>query len=155
MERDEGRAGRREADRDREDLHDEDELRVQRTEEELVAGTREREAGSVGVRKRVRTERERLTVPKRREEVHVERVPVEGREATEADIGDDEVVMPVTEEEVVVEKRPVVKEEIRVRKDVAQDEEVVEEDVRREEVEVEDATERHTDLDDDTKRRAR
>jgi uncharacterized protein (TIGR02271 family) len=137
------------------DLEDEDELRVQRTEEELVAGTREREAGSVGVRKRVRTERERLTVPKRREEVHVERVPVEGREATEADIGDDEVMMPVTEEEVVVEKRPVVKEEIRVRKDVAQDEEVVEEDVRREEVDVEDATERHTDLDDDTKRRGR
>ena len=35
--------------------------------------------------------------------------------------------MPVTEEEVVTEKRPVAKEEIRVRKDVVQDEEVVEE----------------------------
>jgi uncharacterized protein (TIGR02271 family) len=125
------------------DLEDEDELRVQRTEEELRAGTREREAGSVRVRKRVRTEREQVRVPKRREEVHVDRVPVEeGREASEADIGEDEVGVPVTEEEVVVEKRPEVKEEIRVRKDVARDEEVVEEDVRKEEVDIEDQTER-------------
>jgi stress response protein YsnF len=46
----------------------------------------------------------------------------------------------VVEEEVITEKRPVVKEEIRIRKDAVQDEEVVEEDVRREEVDVEDAT---------------
>jgi uncharacterized protein (TIGR02271 family) len=123
------------------DLEDEDELRVQRTEEELRAGTREREAGALNVRKRVRTDREQISVPTRHEEVSVERVPVEeGRHASNAEIGEDEVVMPVTEEEVVVEKRPVVKEEIRVRKDVVQDEEVVEEDVRREEVDVEDAT---------------
>jgi len=120
---------------------DEDELRVQRTEEELRAGTREREAGQLKVRKRVRTDRERIEVPTRHEEVSVERVPVEG-EATEAQIGEDEVVVPVTEEEVVVEKRPVAKEEVRIRKDVVEDTEVVEEDVRREEVEVEDDTER-------------
>ena len=42
------------------DLEDEDELRVQRSEEELLAGTREREAGSVNVRKRVRTDREQV-----------------------------------------------------------------------------------------------
>jgi uncharacterized protein (TIGR02271 family) len=66
---------------------------------------------------------------------------VEG-EATEAEIGDDEVRVPVTEEEVVVEKRPVAKEEVRIRKDVVSDTETVEEDVRREEVEVEDETER-------------
>ena len=124
------------------DLEDEDEIRVQRTEEELRAGTREREAGALNVRKRVRTDREQISVPTRHEEVSVERVPVEGREASEAEIGEDEVTMPVTEEEVVVEKRPVVKEEIRVRKDVVQDEEVVEEDVRREEVDVEDETTR-------------
>src|ERR671919_3096478 len=124
------------------DLEDEDELRVQRTEEELKAGTREREAGALNVRKRVRTEREQVNVPTRHEEVSVERVPVNDREASEAEIGEDEVTMPVTEEEVVTEKRPVVKEEIRVRKDAVQDEEVVEEDVRREEVDVEDATAR-------------
>jgi uncharacterized protein (TIGR02271 family) len=123
------------------DLEDEDELRVQRTEEELVAGTRQREAGSIRVRKRVRTDREHIEVPTRHEEVSVERVPVEGG-ATEAQIGEDEVVVPVTEEEVVVHKRPVLKEEVRIRKDVVEETEVVEEDVRREEVEVEDETER-------------
>ena len=149
MNRDEERAGRRETGREdlheerehsKEGLRDEEELRVQRTEEELRAGTREREAGEVRVRKNVRTEREQISVPTRHEEVSVERVPVEGREASEAEIGEDEVTMPVTEDEVVVEKRPVVKEEIRIRKDAVQDEQVVEEDVRREEVDIEDAT---------------
>jgi uncharacterized protein (TIGR02271 family) len=121
------------------DLDDEDELRVQRSEEELRAGTREREAGALNVRKRVVTERQQMEVPTRREEVTVDRVPVEG-EATEAEIGEDEVSVPVTEEEVVVEKRPVAKEEVRIRKDVVEDTETVEEDVRREEVDVDEGT---------------
>jgi len=119
----------------------EDELRVQRSEEELVAGTREREAGSVKVRKRVRNYRDRVEVPTRHEEVSVERVPVSG-EATEAQIGADEVFVPVVEDEVVVQKKPVTKEEIRVRKDVVHEQQIVEEDVRREEVEIEDDTRR-------------
>jgi uncharacterized protein (TIGR02271 family) len=123
------------------DVSDEDEVRVQRIEEELRVGTRERKAGSIRVRKRVRTDREHIEVPTRHEEVTVERTLVEG-EASEAQIGDDEVVVPVTEEEVVVHKRPVLKEEVRIRKDVVEETEVVEEDVRREEVEVEDETER-------------
>jgi uncharacterized protein (TIGR02271 family) len=126
---------------DRTDVSYEDELRLQRTEEELVAGTREREAGSIRVRKRVRTTREHIEVPTRHEEVSVERVPVKGA-ASEAEIGEDEVVVPVIEEEVVVQKRPVVKEEVRIRKGVVEDTEVVEEDVRREEIEVEDETKR-------------
>ena len=121
------------------DLKDRDELRVQRTEEELAAGTREVEAGSMRVRKRVRTDREQIEVPTRHEEVSVERVPVEG-DASEAEIVEDEVVVPVTEEEVVVSKRAVAKEEVRVKKDVVEDTEVVEEDVRREEIDIEDET---------------
>jgi uncharacterized protein (TIGR02271 family) len=65
----------------------------------------------VKVRKRVRTDRERIEVPVKHEEVSVERVPVSG-EATEAQIGEDEVSVPVTEEEVVVDKRAVAKEEV-------------------------------------------
>jgi uncharacterized protein (TIGR02271 family) len=121
------------------DLQDEDELRVQRSEEELLAGTRERVAGSVNIRKRVRTDRERLELPTRREEVSVERVPVEG-DATEAQIGGDEVSVPVVDDEVVVQKKPVAKEEIRIRKDVVHEQQIVEEDVRREEVDIEDDT---------------
>ena len=123
------------------DLDDRDELRVQRSEEELRAGTREREAGAMKVRKRVRTERESIEVPTKHEEVSVERVPMSG-EATEAQIGEDEVVVPVTEEEVITDKRAVAKEEIRLRKDVVEGSEVVEDDVRKEEIDVEDATER-------------
>ena len=48
-----------------------------KVEEELRVGTREREAGSIRVRKLVRTDREQVRVPKKRQEVHVERVPVE------------------------------------------------------------------------------
>ena len=128
------------------DLEDEDELRVQRTEEELRAGTREREAGKVNVRKRVRTEREEVRVPTKHEEVSVERVSLDESEgeraAAETKIGEDDVSVPVVEDEVVVEKKPVAKEEIRVRKDVVQDEEVIEEDVRKEEIEVDNETKR-------------
>jgi uncharacterized protein (TIGR02271 family) len=120
-----------------------EDLRVQRSEEGLRAGVREREAGQVNVKKSVRTEREVVRIPKRREEVDIERVSVEGeaREAstaTEADIGEDEVVVQVFEEEVVVSKKIVLKEEIRIRKRVAWDEEAVEVDLRKEEVEVDD-----------------
>jgi uncharacterized protein (TIGR02271 family) len=130
------------------DQEDKDELRVRRIEEELKVGTHEREAGAVRVRKRVRTDHERIAVPKKRVEVTVERVPVEGpsisaEEGTmEPEIREDEIVVPVIEEEIVVEKRPVVKEEIRIRKEVVEDTEIVEEDVRREEVEVDDETTR-------------
>ena len=128
---------------DRTDLVEEDEVRMRRVEEELRAGTRERETGAVRVRKRVVTERRREEVPTRREEVHVERVPVVGEVAAEAEIGEDEIVVPLIEEEIVVEKRPVVKEEIRIRKDVVEDTEVVEEDVRREEIDIDDEGTRH------------
>lgn len=123
------------------DLDDGDEITVQRSEEELRAGVREREAGKVNVKKRVRTERERIAVPKKREEVSVERVAVDG-EASEGQIGEDEVSMRVVEEEVVVDKRAVVKEELRIKKDVVEEEEIVEADLRKEEVDVEDATKR-------------
>lgn len=55
--------------------------------------------------------------------------------------GDDLRVSRV-EEEVVVSKRPVVKEVIRIRKHVVEDTKVVEVDVRREEVDVVDETTR-------------
>ncbi len=138
-----GESGRESLSRPESNPAAEEEIRVQRSEEELRVGTTKRKAGALHVRKRVRVERERLEVPVRRDEVHIERVPV-SREASEAEaeIGEDEVVVPVVEEEVVVSKRPVVKEEIRIRKDVVEDTEVVEEDVRREEVDVEDQTTR-------------
>jgi uncharacterized protein (TIGR02271 family) len=131
---------------------EDDEVRVRRSEEELLVGRREREAGTMRIRKRVRTETEHLEVPKKRVEVTVERVPVEEGQSDEAgitttpQIEEEEIVVPVVEEEIVVEKRPVVKEEIRIRKQVVEDVEVIEEDVRKEEVEIDDQTHHEKDL---------
>ncbi len=140
--REHGLRGEGVSDRSRSSLEHEDEMRIQRSEEELRVGTRKREAKAVKVRKRIVTERQRMDVPKMREEVTVERVPVEGRDAAAlgAEIGEDEMVVPVITEEVVVEKRPVVKEEIRIRKDVVHEEEVIEADVRKEEIDIDDQT---------------
>ena len=79
-------------------------------------------------------------MPVRREEVRIQRVPA-SEETTGAEIGEEEIVVPVTETEVVVSKRPVVKEEIRIHKDVVEGTEV-EEEVRREEIDVVDETDR-------------
>jgi uncharacterized protein (TIGR02271 family) len=97
----------------------------------------------VNVEKQVETEHISEPVSVRREEVTVERRPIEeGRTAANATIGEDEIRVPVTEEEVIVEKRPVVKEEIVIRKHAVEDTKEVEADVRKERVEVDDNTTR-------------
>ena len=62
----------------------------------------------------------------------------EASTATVTDIGEDKVVVQVFEEEIIVSKKIVLKEEIRIRKRVARDEETVEVDLRKEEVEIDD-----------------
>ena len=113
-----------------------DEARVQRSEEELAVGTREREAGEVKVKKHVETERVREPVEVHHEEVEVERRPVSARSGG-TEMGEEEIRIPVREEEVVTQKRPRVKEEIVVKKRDVTEHEVVEEDVRKERVDVE------------------
>ncbi len=112
-------------------------------EEELDVTTREREAGAVRVRKDVITEEETVTVPVTRERVTVERVPVSEGSYASADtrIGEGEVTVPVREEEVEIRKRPVVKEEIRLRKDKFEERRAVSETVRKEDVHIDDDTE--------------
>ena len=129
----------------RDDL--EEDLKIQRLEEDLSAGLRQTGAGSVNVKKGVSTEREEVRVPRRREEVEVERVPAEdsGEEVAGVEIvgeGGEEFVVRVYEEEVVVSKRVVLKEEIRLRKRVVEEEEVVEVELRKEEVQIDHQTQR-------------
>jgi uncharacterized protein (TIGR02271 family) len=120
-----------------------DQVRVTRSAEELRVGKRERAAGEVEVKKRVETEKVRQPVTLRREEVDIERRPVSGTAASgDVEINAQEIRVPVTEEEVVVEKRPVVKEEVIISKHAVQDEETVEADVRSERIDVE----RHGDV---------
>lgn len=115
---------------------DVDETRITRTEEELRIGTREVSRGEVRVGKHVETERVSQPVTTRREEVVIERRPVEAGARGDATISDDEIRIPLTEEEVVVEKRPVVKEELVIGKRVVEEREVVEADVRREQFDI-------------------
>jgi len=104
-------------------------------EEQLSARTERVQAGEVEVGKRVVSEQRTLDVPVTREEVVIERHPVD-RAATDADFDttDSETIrVPVMEEDVTVEKRPVVTEEVSVGKRVHQETEHVSDTVRREE----------------------
>ena len=112
-----------------------EQVRVARTEEELEVATTARQAGSVGVHKTVTTEQVHTDVPVRREQAHVERVPVD-QPTEDAAIGEEVVRVPVYEEETVVTKRPVVKEEIRITKESQPDVEHIAENVRKEHVDV-------------------
>jgi uncharacterized protein (TIGR02271 family) len=110
---------------------------VELREEELRARKDTVEAGGVELRKDVVTEEKTLDVPVTREEVVVERHPVQGR-PSDRPIGENQTIeVPVREERVELEKQPVVYEEVEVGKRPVQDTERVSGTVRREEVRVE------------------
>jgi uncharacterized protein (TIGR02271 family) len=110
---------------------------IQVKEERLHAEKRPVEAGEVRVRKEVHTETKHLEVPVEREEVVIERTPVQGRAATDAIREGEEIRIPVREEQVSVSKDAVVTEEVKVGKRVVRDTEHVSGEVRKEEVKVE------------------
>ncbi len=108
------------------------EAAMTRAEEELRVGTRPRH-GEVVVGKHLETEHVSQPVTVEREQVRVERRPVEGgAQNREVRMENGEIRIPITEEEIVVEKRPVVKEEIVVSKETVREMRQVEEDVQRE-----------------------
>ncbi len=112
-----------------------------RSEEELRIGTTEREAGRVRLRKYVVTDHVTETVPVQREEIRVEREAITDANIGEAtsgpDISEEEHEVTLMEEDVVVDKRAVPRERVRLDKDVVTDERQVSEEVRKEEIEVE------------------
>jgi len=114
-----------------------------RSEEELRVGTAEREAGRARLRKYVVTEQVEQTVPVRREEVRIEREPITDANAGDATdgpaISEEEHEVVLHEEEVVVDKRAVPKERVRLDKDTVTEQREVSEDVRKEQVELLDA----------------
>jgi uncharacterized protein (TIGR02271 family) len=131
-------------------VHHEGAQKLTRSAEELRVGKRRVDAGEVHVRKHVETERVSQPVTRTREDVHVERRPVSDREgARGAEIREDEVRVPITEEEVVVDKRPVVKEELVITKDRVEETENVEADLRKEKIDVDRPTTRGTAYDKD------
>jgi uncharacterized protein (TIGR02271 family) len=128
---------------------------VELVEEQLRARTRPVQTGEVTIRKEVVTETRTLEVPVSREELVIERTPVErhafdSRQSNASDPLVDQLVdrlrhmrsgevlrIPIVEEEVVVHKRPVVVEEVTLGKRVIEDSQTVSDTVRREEARIE------------------
>lgn len=123
------------------------EERITLSEEELAVGKRQRAAGAVEVETHVETEHVRESVPVMRDEVTVERRPITGATSADASFEEEHIRVPLTEEEVVAEKRAVAAEEIVVRKHQVQEEQTVEADLRRERAEVHAEGDVHRDAD--------
>ncbi len=126
---------------DRERGRTDDERTVQLREEQLRANKQTRDAGEVEIRKEVVSEQQTIDVPVTREEVVIERHPVDraqGERMGAGEIGQGETIrVPVREEQVTVDKDTVVTEEIEVGKRQVQETQRVSDTVRREEVRIE------------------
>ena len=107
-----------------------------RSEEELRVGTRDTETGRARLRKWVETEPVQEDVELRRETAHVTREPID-QPVSGAELGEQEVEVPLRQEEPVVEKETIAKERIGLEKDVTVDRETVTDEVRKERVDVE------------------
>jgi uncharacterized protein (TIGR02271 family) len=115
---------------------------ITRSEEELRVGTQTREAGRVRLRKYVTTEQQTVTVPVQREEVRVEREPITDANLDAATSGpaisEEEHEVTLHEEQVVVDKRAVPKERVRLDTETVTDERQVSEEVRKEQIQLDD-----------------
>ncbi|MGI8549122.1 MAG: YsnF/AvaK domain-containing protein [Gemmatimonadaceae bacterium] len=120
------------------DTRDTNDVRISRSEEELTVGKRQVSAGEVGLKKTVETEHVTKNVPLMREEVEIERHPVNASSANAGDveIGEQDIRIPLTAEEAVVNKRVVAKEEVVVTKHAVQDTKEVGADLRKERIDV-------------------
>ncbi|WP_164989012.1 YsnF/AvaK domain-containing protein [Fictibacillus sp. S7] len=107
-------------------------------EEQLEIDKRREQTGEVNVNKNVIEEHQSVDVPVEHEEVYVERRPVNDADRTDAEpIGDNEEIrVPLTEERLEVNKKPVVSEEIVVGKKKVTENQRVDETTRREEADI-------------------
>lgn len=125
-----------------------EDYRVQLRGEMLQAHKERVSRGEVRLRKEVVSENRSIEVPVTREELVIERTDATGATPT-GEIGrDQEIRVPLSEERVTVEKKPVVTGEVKIGKRQVQDKKTVSDTVRHEEariekdgdVEVDDAT---------------
>ena len=120
------------------------EIRVPIVEERLDVQTRPTAMGEVLVHARVEEIEERIPVSLTREEVEIQRIPV-NRVLDPADppVGTrtegEWLIVPVIEEELVVQKRLVLREEVRIRTRRTIEQSEVRDTVRRRRVEIDDS----------------
>lgn len=118
-----------------------EETRMKLHEEKLSVDKEQVDSGEVRVRKHVVEEEQSFDVPVSREEVYIERRPVDEKKAVGevSDVFEEDgqsIRIPLREEHVEVTKRPVVNEELIVGKKEIEDTETVRETVRREEADI-------------------
>lgn len=137
--RDLHRDGERAIDRDRHDAA-EDRDSLIRSEERLSVDKEHVQTGEARLRKFVVHDTETVEVPVAREEVRVERTPIDGNSRkggqTGAGIGEEEASVTVHEERVTVNKETVPVEEVSLHKDIVRETKKVTEDVAKEKIEV-------------------
>jgi uncharacterized protein (TIGR02271 family) len=105
-------------------------------EEEVRIRKRPVKAGEAEVHKEVHTEHRTVDVPVKKEELVIERHSV-GRHPASGPVGSNERVrVPLSEEQVEVEKTPVVTEQVSVGKRTAEEDERVDTTVRKEKIKV-------------------
>jgi uncharacterized protein (TIGR02271 family) len=117
-------------------------------EERLVAQKKQQKTGEVVVRKQVETEMQQVTVPVRKERLVVEKVPSEPSSSATPTApsamdqvpgnmqGEEVARIDLYEEAVDIQKRPVVREEVILRKERQHDVINAQETVRREELDI-------------------
>lgn len=118
------------------------ELRVPVVEERLVAGKRQVDLGELRIHKYVEQIEEAVRQPVTRDDLVVERIPM--NQPVDAPVSPrfegDWLVVPIMKEVLVVEKRLMLVEELRIRKQQVTEEQEIRELVRHERLELEDAT---------------
>ena len=116
---------------------EEQEAVVQLRQEELAARKQQVETGSVSLATEVVEQQQTINVPVTREEVTVERRPVNRRPSDEPITATSEVLqVPVREDRVAVDKQAVVYEEVNVGKRAVEETQRVSDKVRKEVVDV-------------------
>lgn len=108
-------------------------------EEVLVPATREAELGRVRIHKRVEAVPVQTDVEVGRDEISIERVPIDRQVETPPPVRQegDTLIIPIVEEVLVVEKRLVVREEVRVTRRRVSERIPVQETVQREILDIE------------------
>jgi uncharacterized protein (TIGR02271 family) len=113
-------------------------------ERERASETRRESPPDMSIRRRAEAQQRADAATGRREDVNVERRPVANADsASQADMGEEVIRIPVYEDQIVVEKRRVLKEELVVKKDSLQDAQRSETNPRRDNIEGGESTSRN------------
>lgn len=122
-------------------IHTGTDIVVPKYEEELVVSKRQEQVGDVHLHKDVVQEQQTVPVSLRRDEVTVERRPVQGKDVDPATVRDafkdEDIDVPVMAEQAVVGKQVRETEEVRLHKESVTEQKQVTDTVRKEDVTIE------------------